>query len=852
MPAVETPGMQLRIFCICGQKMKVSSTMFGRPGKCIACRQKIRIPRMDEIPPDVTAIYLKDHPEFLRKPAAPPQFSEVGRAQAASTEPETGDDAEDVSLGDAAPDGPAIPLEPLHPLQVLCSLEEKVQRQIEQLKKSAGPANSHDKATLVRYRTLIRNARSAFDDQLRLHLVEGTEQLSGVRESIARANMSLRVGELSHEAYVEKVRPLRQQRDRLERRLQNVRGWLVTSDPAIAGGYLEVRLEDVPVVPEEITFPLEVRTGAALLDQHIEALRAAMRERAAAERKLAEWQRIERERALPTQEIELGRRESEAIRLRAAAAVAFVRGRLEQAVQDSEQDNKAIKSFVDSQRGRVQAAELDAPTFKALETRLLGAQDDNVKARELARRALAANSPADVPRPASTLMQRLAAGENAPANGLGLDSWFSWAAAALMLITIAVPLARQQPGGNLSLAPGLSFGLFMAAGALSMLAVLPSRGLRALLLNVVWTVLCIAGTAYLHETWLSPSPVGAAMRNDAAWFTSPGLILLALCGTVTGLAASVSVVNLRNLLRLPAISAGVILVTLVLILTDVFGVLSARPEITEPTIKASTTRSGMYEVQLDVANAGWRTLVLGGDPRLAVVPATFLLQYRLGPDSWQDYTMNHVVREKLAGQLDGQAGAFPNVSLGGGDSVRVTYLLPPGSYRAEVAMPKHPDRASARNFTLAEIAGAAAPVEAAEAAPSATPEAPVVPAEAAVPSAEESTEAAPAEAPTATVTPAPAAPTGATVELQGVINAAGRDPRFIIILRQPGAEPARNYAALGETVYGKWKAAEFNPGPETLTLSDGERLMVLERGAVVDVGVASPTPVAETVTPSAQ
>ena len=48
MPEGEPP--RLRIYCTCGQKMKVSTSMLGRPGKCIACRQKIRIPSLDELP----------------------------------------------------------------------------------------------------------------------------------------------------------------------------------------------------------------------------------------------------------------------------------------------------------------------------------------------------------------------------------------------------------------------------------------------------------------------------------------------------------------------------------------------------------------------------------------------------------------------------------------------------------------------------------------------------------------------------------------------------------------------------------------------------------------------------------
>ena len=67
----ETSSAELRIYCICGQKMKVSEAMFGLPGKCVACRQKIRIPRRDELPPDTPQLFLKDHPQFLRKSRRP-------------------------------------------------------------------------------------------------------------------------------------------------------------------------------------------------------------------------------------------------------------------------------------------------------------------------------------------------------------------------------------------------------------------------------------------------------------------------------------------------------------------------------------------------------------------------------------------------------------------------------------------------------------------------------------------------------------------------------------------------------------------------------------------------------------
>ena len=92
------PPAILRVYCICGQKMKVSESMLGQPGECVACRQEIRIPTLDEWPPNTEEVHLKDHPEFLRKEKrGGPVLSEV-----ASYRPAT--DAGDpgvVTFGDA-------------------------------------------------------------------------------------------------------------------------------------------------------------------------------------------------------------------------------------------------------------------------------------------------------------------------------------------------------------------------------------------------------------------------------------------------------------------------------------------------------------------------------------------------------------------------------------------------------------------------------------------------------------------------------------------------------------------------------------------------------------------------------
>lgn len=843
MPQIDTPGLQLRIYCICGQKMRVSSTMFGRPGKCIACRQKIRVPRLDEIPPDVTEIYLKDHPEFLRKVNPLPRFSEVDRSPRAETPNEVpSDDFDEPNLGDGDEPATVQPLDPLEPLRLLCSLEEKVERLIEKTRREPQAAGT-DRATLIRYRALVRNARSAFDDQLRDQLIDAADQLANTRDAIARAIMSLRVGELAHDQYLERIRPLRAQRDNLERRAHNLRGWLATGDSALAGGYVDARLEEVPVEPSPIPPMLEARNTGSLLQQHVESLRAAMRERASAERKLAEWQRIERERALPATEVEAGRRESEAIRLRAAASVAFCRACIEQAVQDAEQDNKAIRAFLDAQRGRLQTGDIDANTYRSLESKLVHVQNDNGHARDFARRALAANSAADLPRASSTLLERLAAGGDAP-RALGWDTWIAWGASVLMVVNIAVPITRQQTTSNLVAAPSLSIALFAVAGAVALMGAITNRALRASLLNITWVAISVLGAGYLHETWHGDSPLGLAMRSDPSWFTNPGMIMLALCAMLTGLAAATSVLPVRDLRRAPAMAGAVILILLSIMLTDLFGQLTARPRLGEPNLTVSGQSPGEYEVRVILANEGWRSLQFGAPPQLAVQPAVFLMERQLGPDSWSDVTLQQLYRDRLASQLGGRANAFPMLNLAGGEAIELAYHLPPGNYRVQVQVLKNPELSHVRNFTLTDSDELRSTMVEEVIDPSGASTPPTSPT-ALVPEAAASTVpvAAPlTEEPQApAATPEVAAAPEALVQLQGVINAAGRDPRFIVILTLPGEEPVRKYVALGEVVAGPWKAAEFNPEAQTLTLSNDQRLLVLDRGVEVSLGIWSDT-----------
>ena len=77
MPTRQSPAV--RIFCLCGQKMRLTETMYGRRARCIACHLKIRLPRFEEIPRGATDIFLRDHPEFIRE--QPPETDTAAEEQ---------------------------------------------------------------------------------------------------------------------------------------------------------------------------------------------------------------------------------------------------------------------------------------------------------------------------------------------------------------------------------------------------------------------------------------------------------------------------------------------------------------------------------------------------------------------------------------------------------------------------------------------------------------------------------------------------------------------------------------------------------------------------------------------------
>jgi hypothetical protein len=63
----------------------------------------------------------------------------------------------------------------------------------------------------------------------------------------------------------------------------------------------------------------------------------------------------------------------------------------------------------------------------------------------------------------------------------------------------------------------------------------------------------------------------------------------------------------------------------------------------------------------------------------------------------------------------------------------------------------------------------------------------------------------------------------------------GSLPRFRIILNAAGGRNRTMDIILGETVYGPWKALEYNISSKKLTLSNAERLVVLDTGETIEL-----------------
>ncbi len=385
MPTQQTPA--LRIFCLCGQKMRLNETMYGRRARCIACQLKIRIPRFEEVPRGATELYLHDHPEFIREPR------------------ESGQDAlaeEEAQAKGRRRKSISVPIDPSETLRQLCSLDKKIKRELRE-------TNGRSKSELEACQLRLKEVRNAFDDELHQRLMEASIELTAAQEKLAELSLASRVGEIDYQTYAEQANRVRWRRECLERRQLNVRAWLAVRDADLAGGYVELPLDRIEEIPIRTPLTEEGIQPEVLLRWMVDQLRAAFAERKQAEQNLAVVARLREQEDVPEKDGKRAAKEQKAIRARATAAIRFWQDRLENSRKDIQNDQGVIEAQLDLARGRRKLGELGRDQFEALERDLRRAKADLEKALQSIDRAVSAPSDRDLPALRGTFIERLGA-----------------------------------------------------------------------------------------------------------------------------------------------------------------------------------------------------------------------------------------------------------------------------------------------------------------------------------------------------------------------------------------------------------------------------------------------------------
>lgn len=774
---------RLRLFCICGQKMRVSDDMYGRPGKCIACRQKIRIPRRDEVPRGVTEIHLKDHPEFLRRSS--PRKVDLPKV--------AGDGVETpIPVG---PDGEetlsTVPLDILEPLRVVCSITHKVEQRLLAMKRAGGMENEIDRAEWQGYLARAQSAREDLEEQLRQRLMEVAIELAATQEKIAEAGLSVRVGEMDYAAFRETTGKLRQRRDRLERRQANLRGWLNTHDPYIAGGYVDVSVDQIPGRGLRLSLPSEPEAPGSPLQIYIEELRSALEMRERADRKLIESARLEKEGAIPEQGLAHSRAELLGIKRRGVAAIDFAKGRLQQLLGDYDGDLKSISAQMDLARGRLQIGEIDRNAFDRIEKDLLRTRADIAKARGIVRRAIAADASRNVPAAAGTFIQRLGAaktGDEIPA-----DAWVAWAGAVALLVTVVLPfvdntapvnIIRQQAAPNVHWLASLPAGAAVLAIAA---AFVPQAVARGFLFLVIWAAATLGALAFYVYAGAANTPLGQTLRANPP-FEAGALVYLLGIGLIA-VAAGIALVRFPRARWVFAAAVLAVGAAAAALLTTGEAAMPA-PELTV-LVPIDGAESPATSVAL--TNRANKALAITRNPA-APEDIDFLLERKVGSESWQPIDERTV--------LVPGSPAIQGQSLAPLATAEFAFALTPGVYRVSVEGPAL-DAAVLREFTVEPVAPAP-PLE--------------DPAASAVPGSD----------------PGAGAGSGVTVSLDGVIQTSDF-PQFSITVRTPEGEEHRRRLSLTDQVYGDWQIEEFDPGARTVVLKNADEILIVQQGAAVEL-----------------
>lgn len=836
MPGVEP--RHLHIYCICGQKMNVSEDMFGRPARCVSCGQKLRIPVSDELPDDEDEVHLQDHPEFLRgvgaedssKRAEP--SGEDGKGSKAGKVP--AQDEQEAELGSPV----MVAIDMLEPLRALVSLEYRINHKIAVLKKypERERKSSYTKSQLRQYRKSVRAAREELYEELRQRLMETAIELTSTQEKISEAVMAARVGEAEFTGYHEQVERLRLRRDCLERRQVNLRGWLAVRSPYEAGGYVRLPIDQLPATDDRIPRHHEPPEDANRLEWWIQSLREAMVQKEQAERRLAQADRMEGQGRALSVDMEHRRVEAQSTRDRAQAQIAFSKERLEQATEDYQEDLEAVDAQLDNLRTQLSSGKLNHAKFSAREKPLLEAKARLNSGLDMLERAHGAVSAQDVPRPRGSYLARLSAPSVEGAPGLSFDAWLAFGAAGLMILTVFLPYV-----GNLSalgvlrelgpIAPYthwlLTIPVLMALLIVAS-AFIPYTPVRGTAYIALWLCLAIGASFFLHEASWSVGPIGQRFQQGGWWFVRAGVVVFVVSHLLLLAAAAIPLLQWAPGRIILGATVGCSVLLAAVIFSNLGGLLVADPQLDIEQYPPVAKQPDITTVDVSVENGGLRAMLLTAKPETRCA-YDFLVEQRIGQDSWADVGAPKSL-EASGAQIPVGVGLLPDLTLKPGTAATFRYELPPGQYRVFLreGVDKQFAVASMQPMMPATSSGPEPAIEESET------ELPAAPEEEAEEPLADDPDAAMESEPEIAV-PQPVGPLLPQVELRGMLLASGRMPQFRLDVTLPDGRVNSLMLSLDDTVYRAWYVAEYNPEEETVTLSNGQRFLILRRGNRVDM-----------------
>lgn len=820
----EDGNAHLRIHCVCGQKMKVSSDMYGRPGKCVACRQKIRLPRLEEVPAGATDVYLKDHPEFLRKTKRAPS----GRTKidpekdGARRKPLDGRRAakaeEEIALGGVSDSYESVPLSILEPLQTLCSVQYKLERQLTIACDKKNP-DREMAAEVEGYLDRIYNVRNDMDEQLRQVLMETAIELASTQEKITHESLSARVGEIDFSDFRDRIHRLRSRRDRLERRQQNVRGWLGVAGPHMAGGFVDLPLESIPEEGFTISVPSESDDSEPLVNAHIASLRDAMEKRAEAERTLTEVDRMSEGDSTAKRGLKEARKDAKAQRRVALANLGFYRARLDKLADDYTSDIETVGAQLDLARGRLQVGDLLRADFDEIEKILLKAKIDAAKAGSLINRTLSANSAQDVPQPRGTFLQRLTFRD--ADSGIGVDSWLTWSAAAFMVVGTLLPAMEgasllgafrtfDLPQGILRLALlGPIFLAVVAAGV----AAIPSFIVRGRSTIALWLVFMLAGAWFIRATDHGLDPMSEAFRDGTLWMFRPGIFVLLIANVLLMAAAWLVLMPLEAGRPAAIITTAIGLALGVGILSNGVGYFQPDPVLVVYKDDSAGGEEGARVIT--VSNQGNATLNLVRRASTAKSAYLYVLEWHFeeGDYAWADVPEHATLDQRVK-------------TLAPGESEVVRISLPPGEYRVTVGSAAF-GRELVEEFTIAATAEPTRKTEPARTEHE-PPEGKPEPREPGVGGAIEPEEEL-VEVEFKDIVEYPVA------RLSGIATGADGALRFMFVIGQPDGTERRYGLSIDDDLAESWHVREYNPNQKTVTISGPDGLVILHTGEAVEL-----------------